>query len=63
MYSVRASLWLMRGAKTCNFSAPWMVTVPRFSCHEKREEKLGNGKTWDEKSKGELAAVALTSGF
>lgn len=63
MYSVRACLWLMSCAKTCNFSAPWMVTRPHFSYHEKREEKLGNRKTWDEKSKGELADIAVTSGF
>lgn len=63
MHSVRASLCLMRGAKTRNFSVAWMMTRPHFSYNEKREEKLRNGKTWDEKSKGELAVVALTSGF
>lgn len=53
----------MTGTKPHNFSAPWMVTRPHFSYREKREEKLGNGKAWDEKAKGELAVVAFTSGF
>lgn len=31
-----------------------MVTRPDYSYHDKREEKLGNWKTWEEKSKEEL---------
>lgn len=50
-YSVRASLCLLRGPKTHNVSAAWMVTRPCFSHHEKRKEKLDNRKTWDEEGR------------
>lgn len=54
-------MWLMRVAKTGNFSSLWMVIRPGFFYHKNREEKIWKRKTWHENSKGKLVAVALTN--
>lgn len=54
-------MWLMRVAKTDNFSALWMVIRPGFFYHKNREEKIWKRKTWHENSKEKLVAVALTN--